>query len=477
VITNARLRIALAGSAMAAVTLAFGEIWGWAVTNDRGAVQDAAVWIALALFIVIYRAGYLEVRRAGASALAVVLAIGAAMAAAGLYLNPGRHQDVFAYVNFGWMQYHYQLNPYAHLMNQAPGWKTDPMVTGWWATVPMPYGFLFAALARGLCALGGGSLGATVMLFKLVNVIAAAAIAAMLIAIARRTGAIRPEIAAYLFLWNPFVALQFFGFAHNDIIVALSAVAAIYFAAAGIWMLVIPALAVGFLVKYVPAILIPFALTIVVRRKGWSTALWSCAIAAAICAAISIPYLHDRSAAQSMLAIRKEFQSFDSLPAALAFVTVRGAAVAGLKLAASQVQISFIGAAVIAAAGLYAVQVAGFARMRSPSPVDLAAVSLFVEFAVFCVARNKYMPWYVGGFFPLAMMLPERHWLTQLTIAVSFAGLIVFSRYTVEPPLSGYVLMLAAPTAWIAVRHWGAVRRALAGHWDSSGGGEQSART
>jgi hypothetical protein len=476
VITNSRLRIALVGSALAAVTFAFGGAWAWALSGDRGVVQDASAWIALAIFIAIYRTGYVEVRRAGPDALAVVLAIGAVMAAVGVSLKPESRQDVFAYVNFGWMQYHYHLNPYAHLMNQAPGWKTDPMVTRWWATVPMPYGFGFAALARALCALGGGSLGATVLLFKIVNVAAAGAIAAMLMAIARRSGAIRAEVAAYLFLWNPFLALQFFTNAHNDILIALSAVAAIYFAAAGLWIAIIPALALGFLVKYIPAILIPFAITVVVRRKGWSTALWGCAIAAAICAAFSIPYLRDRSAAQAIFTIRKEFDSFDSLPAALGMVTGHVASLAGIHLRGNQVAFFYFAAGVLGAALLYAIQVVGFARMRSPSPVDLAAVCLFVEFVVLCVARNKFSPWYVGSFFPLAMILPARSWLLQLTIALSFAGLIGFTRYTVGLPLAGYILMLAAPTIWIVVRNWGAVHRALAGHWDESGGREQSTR-
>lgn len=129
------------------------------------------------------------------------------------------------------------------------------------------------------------------LLFKLANLVAAIAIAAMAASVAARLGTERRDVVVYLFLCHALIAMEFLGEGHNDLIAAAPLVLAIFLAERDWLMFVIPTIAIGALVKFIAALGAPFAFIYVARRRGIRAALASAALAAAICLVIAAPYL------------------------------------------------------------------------------------------------------------------------------------------------------------------------------------------
>src|SRR5487761_953454 len=179
-LSAANRRLALVGTAMVVTTIAFSLLENRAAANRNIPLQETTVWAGLAILASLYWRGWTEINRRDEGTLRGVVAIAAILGIAGVMLPAFGSPDIYAYANMGWMQYRYHLNPYAHLILEASGWQHDPMLAGGWQNIAMPYGFLFTQLTRLLAMLGGGNLGVTLILFRLTNALACAAIAAML---------------------------------------------------------------------------------------------------------------------------------------------------------------------------------------------------------------------------------------------------------------------------------------------------------
>src|SRR5205814_743542 len=110
---------------------------------------------------------------------------------------------------------------------------------------------------------------------------------------AKRLGRSRPVTDLYLFMWNPLVLMHHIANGHNDILTGYFVALAMYFAVVGAGFWIIPMLALATLLKYGPAILLPFALIYVIKNFGWKTAILSSLLAAAIGVAVSAPFLID----------------------------------------------------------------------------------------------------------------------------------------------------------------------------------------
>ncbi|MBY0403901.1 MAG: hypothetical protein K2X66_08375, partial [Cyanobacteria bacterium] len=78
-----------------------------------------------------------------------------------LAVPPFHSHDVFDYINRGWLQVHYHLNPYIHPVDHILNWSKDPMITDTWVSNPSPYGFFFMELMQGVAWLGMGNLSLT----------------------------------------------------------------------------------------------------------------------------------------------------------------------------------------------------------------------------------------------------------------------------------------------------------------------------
>ena len=63
-----------------------------------------------------------------------ILGVGLALAIVAVLVPPFHSTDMFGYVNRGWQQVHYHLNPYVYTINDIPHWENDPMITNNWVT-------------------------------------------------------------------------------------------------------------------------------------------------------------------------------------------------------------------------------------------------------------------------------------------------------------------------------------------------------
>jgi alpha-1,6-mannosyltransferase len=467
-LTAANRRLALVGVAIIAATIAFSLLEDHAASSQNIALQEITAWAGLAIFAALYWHGWTELNRSREGALRVVIAIALILGIAGVMLPAFDSPDIYAYANIGWMQYRYHLNPYAHLIREAPGWQHDPMMAGGWQDIAMPYGFLFTHLTRLLAMLGGGHFRATLILFRLTNALACAAIAAMLYGIARRTTITQPEAALYLFLWNPIVPLEFLANGHNDILAGMFVVAAIYMASSQRWLIVIPALAAGFLMKYTPALIIPLALVYVLKRVGWLRAAGSIAIAFILFAAVAIPYIGERSMAQSIAAMREQLQTMCSFPQLFATLSWEAARAAGMSIGIELLNHLFEAAFMLGFAAVYLFGLRAAVRGGDANAVKLLRGAVLLFFVFICVARGKYEPWYIGVFFPIAVLLPPREWLLDVTILLTFSAIFTFSYFVENTMVVDSLMIVVLPILWVCVPRAREVAASIAGPGESS---------
>ncbi|MEM0951819.1 MAG: hypothetical protein AAGI66_06720 [Cyanobacteria bacterium P01_H01_bin.74] len=88
-----------------------------------------------------------------------------------LFIPPFHSTDLYGYINRGWQQVSYGVNPYIVTVNDIPGWENDPMLTNHWVNNPSPYGFLYMQIARTLTQWGQGIKPLTIFIFKSTNLL------------------------------------------------------------------------------------------------------------------------------------------------------------------------------------------------------------------------------------------------------------------------------------------------------------------
>jgi len=90
-----------------------------------------------------------------------------------------------------------------------------------------------------------------------------------------------------IYLWNPLVMVEFWVQGHNDSLLLLLLVLALWAAEKGGWKRALAALAAASLTKFWPAIAVPYVL----RERGWRRLPWGgVAAGAATAAVLSLPY-------------------------------------------------------------------------------------------------------------------------------------------------------------------------------------------
>ena len=188
-----------------------------------------------------------------------------------LGVYPATAADVFGYIAHGRLLADHGANPFVIV---PFAYSSDPIYPFLaFPSEPSQYGPVWVLLGAGLSLLASitdNPLLAEVLLYKLVSASAHVAGAALILQIARRLGA-SPAMAqacAYLFLWNPTLVWEMVGNAHNDGVMMLGALLAARFLLASAWVLVLPALALGALVKLPVAILAPLFFIAIWRHRG-----------------------------------------------------------------------------------------------------------------------------------------------------------------------------------------------------------------
>ena len=193
------------------------------------------------------------------------LALTAALAGIAWLMYPRFGSDVFEYLGFERMWVVYGDNPLLGLPAAHPqDWSTALV---WFRDQPPAYGPLWAALGWPLVRLAGDSAPQAVLGYKL---LAAAGYAACCGLIWLSVEPARRLRALVAFAWSPLVLFEVLGKAHNDVLVALSMLTAIWLIGQrrGLAWTGVPALALGGLIKVSALGLLPALAIGLWRRAG-----------------------------------------------------------------------------------------------------------------------------------------------------------------------------------------------------------------
>lgn len=425
-------------------------------SHGRTAKEIFAWFICLSL-LVLFRQGYKIVNSApdltapkwGISPRLVV-GFGLLFCVLACLVFPFHSTDVFGYINRGWQQVHYGQNPYVYFVADIPRWQSDPMIWDHWIYNPNPYGFLFTLLTRLFCRVGNGYWALTLGLFKAVNALAYGLAAWLIWAGARRLGHAKPVVALYLFMWNPLILMHEIANGHNDILTGCLVLLAFYLGIAGAGLWIIPVLVAATLLKYGPAILIPFALIFVIKNHGWKTALLSCLIGAAILILAAAPYIQDwRSFRLEDIASNATLID-NSLHSFLIHIFENIARLIRPLAAYHDAVNWLIKNALRGGFALFLIAQLITMLPRNVSAATLARKSLLIMFVLICVVSSKFNAWYLGMLLPLALLLDEKDWLRRLLVLISCAQLLSLTFFKQAYILNFFAMMLVP--AWIVFR-------------------------
>lgn len=406
--------------------------------------REVFIWLAVLPLLYLFRRGYRIVRDSGGrvqTSQVVWFAALFCVTCAAVY--PFHSTDIFGYINRGWQQVHYHLNPYVHTVAEVPGWREDPMIWDHWIYNPNPYGFLFTLLARALTLLGGGNWALTLGLFKAVNVAAYGFTGWLVWSGAKHLGHERPTLALYSFLWNPLVLLHHIANGHNDILIGCALALAAYLVVTGRDVWVLPTLAAAVMLKYSPVLLVPAALVYVFKKRGWKTAALGCLLAGLVVLAAAAPFLADWRQFR-LEDIRDNATLIDNSLHSFIIHLYENAARLFKPLAQFHGAIDW--GIKTALRGFFAIflVVIHLRFLRRSSAGRLLELWVLVLLVLLCAVSSKFNAWYMGMLLPPALFLPERHWLRRLTLLVTTAQTLSLTFFK-QAYILNYFAMILVP--------------------------------
>jgi alpha-1,6-mannosyltransferase len=303
---------------------------------------------------------------------------------------------------------------------------------------PSQYGPLWVLLGDALAALGQTNLFTEVVLYKLVAALAHLASAALVLSICNQIGATacQAKTSAYLLLWNPLLLWEMVGNAHNDGVMMLGGLAAVWLLAQNRNVLVLPALMLGALVKLPVVVLAPLiSLTLWHRKKAAAIEGFWLALLLAV-----VVYRPFWEGAATLTALRRT----DLFTASLGSV---------LRLSLTP-ELGLEGAANIARAislGGFGILV-GLTLLRAVRPrplMEVVTLAYLTMLAAALLATTWFQAWYLVWPLALASPLPEgrRHLEAALLSLGGFLQYFVFIYLWVIgvfPPVESLALQLAA---------------------------------
>lgn len=404
------------------------------------------------LLLYAYWRGYRALSSNAKVGLKPVVLCGAACALIAVCIPNFHSSDVFSYIDVGWLQAHYHLNPYVTTVDQIPNFRSDSMLTGVWAWNPCPYGFAFAQLTKIVCDAGGGNLATTALLMKCINFVAFLMLGALVYFGAKRLDISRPDLSLYLYLWSPFVLIQSLANAHNDVLMTLFAMVGMFCSFGNLVMLAAPALVVSTQIKFLWLISFPFVLLFVYRRFGLKALLINAAGAAAVLGVLAIPYASELN--HFRFDIMRQDLSFNgkSLPALIENI---GHGIERLVYHSNSLPwfesglyqfIAGLKVTIFAVFGCFCLWlfVKSLKQGKKYSAAEMVRDSLLLALVAVCCVSSKFHPWYILMFFPVALWLPERSELRRLAITLSCTQLFAIT-YLGHSGGINYVLLTATP--------------------------------
>lgn len=245
-------------------------------TLDSKTFTVAAIAILIALWVLYAVIGLALSRRDATRDIshrrrlwagAVVAAIGLAV-----YMPPTLSQDIYQYVMNGRMVAHYQLNPYLALGAEI---EADPVFQFvFWRGITTHYGPVWTAISAMVAWLGGGSLVATVIIFKVLAAGSHLLNAWLVDRLNRRLTGGDGLIALYLYAWNPLLLIETAGSGHNDAIMMSFALGGLLLATHNRFTGAIALITLSILVKFLTGLLAAgLGIALIARCATWGDRL------------------------------------------------------------------------------------------------------------------------------------------------------------------------------------------------------------
>ncbi|MFN8499384.1 MAG: hypothetical protein U0641_16160 [Anaerolineae bacterium] len=381
-----------------------------------GETPTATVFFLAVLLVLfgLYYLGYtLVLTMSGRSLPWLVLLPPAVSSAALIFMYPVTAADIFQYVWLGRIWAFLGLNPFITTPNMRPDELLYPYTI--FRNFPTVYGAGFIQLAGLLARLGGDDILLNVIIFKLAMVASYALCVALVYLILRRT---RPALAwagVYVLAWNPLVVFNTAGDGHNDIMMILLALLAIYLAQRGMWTAAATILVLSASVKWLSLALAPVFLIVAIRmlgRRGLVKVGGGLAIGLGLAALIQAPfYAGPASLVGGIPNIGSQFT-------------------ASLATVARDILTAPLGAdgaaqmARLAAFGLFAVLYVWQLLRLEGAFESLVYGAYQVFFFYLVIAAVWFQPWYVVWLVPLAALLVGEP-VVERTVIFSFTAMLV----------------------------------------------------
>ena len=401
-----------------------------------------------------YVSGYKLLRRASTTDIKTLILAATLTALAAFFIPPFYSSDLYSYVNGGWQQARYNINPYTLMVVATPGFGKDPMLSSFWSLNPFPYGFLFAAIAKNVCLLSQGRLQIALILFKLLNFGAYFLTAILVYKGAIAFGQKRPDLSLYLFLFSPIILIHTVSNGHNDILMTLAVMAAFYCLKTSRHLYVVPLLVASVSLKLLWTFSLPPTIIFMAKKMGLKLTAFSVALGCVFFGAISYPYLKDWRDFQWVELHKNLSVNVNSLAATIE------------HLRSSIVKLVFLQQEPIWLNGLLS-NIATISKILLSSIFFCAWLCLlyrllkkncdsnlqsmlcgFVWLALFavCFVSGKFYPWYIAMFFPVALWLPERLLARKIAIALSCSQVFAITAIG-HDHINNFVLLTLIPCA------------------------------
>ena len=448
-------RLIITGIAVSAIYLAGAILYWNGAESQTRTTREIFAWVTVLTLLPLFWRGWRLVSQAEdeGSALRILLIFAAIYCLIALVTTPYHSTDVFGYVNRGWQQFHYGQDPYVHTVSEISDRASDPMLREHWIYNPNPYGFVFAEICYVACWLGQGNWIITLLVVKLVNVVAFAGTGFLLWSGAKLVGVEKPIRPLYLFLWNPIVIIHNLANGHNDLLVGVLVLFAFWLALRRFYMWTIPVVMIGIVIKYAPLVILPFAVVLVWRKTGFLRTALSCLISACVAALASLPYIGDwrsfklEDIRDNAVLIDNSLHSF--LIHIYELMTKLAPQLAPFHDSVNAAIVMTIrGVVLLCLAWLF---VRFCRRTDEQRFLKFSSIALFL---LIFVASSKLNAWYVGMILGPVLLLDARYWLRRLVVLISAtetAG-ITFLK---QAYIVNYLLMMLLPQTYV----WWKARR------------------
>ncbi len=350
-----------------------------------------------------------------------VLAISAVLLIAFATLYPVNAIDLFIYAVRSHLLTSYGSNPNA--VEPQWFWEYDPYVrfaSREWADNVSPYGPLWNLIASPATLFDGDRILVALLIFKALVIVSALIVAWFIHDI---VGHDRPGDAAaatVAWLWNPLLLWEGIGNGHNDVIVMLPVLVAIWCWRRAHDRWVLPLLVASVLIKYVTALLLPFALVMLWHRHPtWRERLRLAALS--VGSSLLIVYL-TLYPYFDLDALRESFAAQRGL-----FLTSPGAAIVSIGNRLDwTIDVAFwtrrVGDIVLGLITLVLVALAWRRRLR------LERALFEVMFAFLLVASWNFRPWYLIWLVALVALVPLG-WPQRRVTVWTVSALLSYAHY------------------------------------------------